>query len=99
MAAPKIISHQVLSGSGYVFSASSPPFQVKAAEKVLEFLAEDTKAHQETKNGLVTKLQNNATYSRDQLKEKFETAGISKHMTMAKKRRGQVQAPLIHLRV
>ena len=39
------INHQTLSGAGYVFSASSPPFQCTAAQIALELLDENGKEY------------------------------------------------------
>jgi len=95
MAAPQIIEHQVLSASGYVFSASSPPFQVKASQIALELLAEDRKQHKDTRNGMVSRLQANAYVLRDCLKKQFTKKGVLDLVDFG----GKSEVPLIHLQV
>ncbi|MES1917325.1 MAG: hypothetical protein MHM6MM_009062, partial [Cercozoa sp. M6MM] len=38
---PEVVSHQVLAGAGYVFSASSPPFTAVAATEALRLMREE----------------------------------------------------------
>jgi len=95
MAAPQIIEHQILSASGYVFSASSPPFQVKASQIALELLAEDTKQHQGTSTGMVSRLQANSNELHDCLKKQFEKQGALDLVDLGKR----TGVALIHLQV
>jgi len=95
MAAPQFIEHQVLGASGYVFSASSPPFQVKASQIALELLAEDTKQHKDTRRGMVSRLQANAYVLRECLKKQFKKKGVFDVVEFGER----TGVPLIHLKV
>lgn len=57
----EVVDHQRLSGSGYCFSASSPPFTASAAVQALRQLKEKP-------DDLLTRLNNNKQYLHDKLK-------------------------------
>jgi len=81
--AEEITYHQTLSAGGYVFSASSPPFQCQAAIEALNFLSDNDSKEKYIKK----KIQENASYMRQLLKSDLWTVC------------GDNISPLIHLRL
>eukprot|EP00529_Nitzschia_sp_RCC80_P012303 CAMPEP_0113516498 /NCGR_PEP_ID=MMETSP0014_2-20120614/41610_1 /TAXON_ID=2857 /ORGANISM="Nitzschia sp." /LENGTH=579 /DNA_ID=CAMNT_0000413337 /DNA_START=452 /DNA_END=2187 /DNA_ORIENTATION=+ /assembly_acc=CAM_ASM_000159 len=62
----EVVDHQRLSGAGYCFSASAPPFTASAAIASLKVMEE--------RPGLVANLQSNVRYMYQQLEEKLTTS-------------------------
>jgi len=80
--ADEITYHQTLSAGGYVFSASAPPFESQAAIEALNLINTNGKEY-------ITKLQDNASYMRQLLKNSDDLWTVC----------GDNVSPLIHLRL
>lgn len=82
---PEVVSHQRLSGAGYCFSASQPPFLAAAATTALRIISEDGET-------LSEKLRANNRAFQNAL-ERFSTTTLAKWEISA-----EANSPIIHIR-
>lgn len=82
--ADDVVDHQRLSGAGYCFSASQPPFLAKAATAAIAVIEQDG-------NALVSAL-------RDRIKVFHHSVGISDLRSAGWRLDGDMRSPVIHFR-